>query len=258
MKLYVRPPVVDLLAEPEPRAERVSQLLCFSPCIPLEERGEYVRVRGPDDYTGWIRKSHLTEGPFPEPNLKVSRPTVPVEDPHTGKIIFRLCLDTRFAGEPTDRGVRLRLPTGQTGLVPDEATVPISWHGSVEDLIELGLGLRGIPYLWGGTSPFGFDCSGLVQRLFHFVFNLWLPRDSRDQARVGKAVDRLEDLCAGDLLFFPGHVALYIGHGKALHASAREGMVVVGHLSSLPREFLGARRIAPDPECKGEARGAET
>ena len=251
--MYIRPPVADLLAEPEPRAERVSQLLCFTPCEVLEEKGEFFLVRGPDGYRGWVRRSHLSPGSPPAPSHKVSWPIVPVVDPRNRTVIFRLCLDTRFAGEPTASGVEVRLPTGEVGIVPADAVKPVSWHGSIEDLIELGLALRGVPYLWGGTSSFGTDCSGLIQRLFHFVFNLWLPRDSRDQAGVGKPVGESEDLLPGDLLFFPGHVALYIGDGKALHASAREGMVVSGPLSSLPQEFLGARRIPTGPP--GSPRG---
>ena len=241
--MYIRPPVADLLAEPKPGAERVSQLLCFTPCEVLEEKDEFFLVRGPDGYQGWARRSHLCPGSPPTPSHKISQPIVPVVDSRKRTVIFRLCLDTRFVGKPTASGVEVRLPTGEVGIVPADAVKPASWRGSIEDLIELGLALRGVPYLWGGTSPFGTDCSGLVQRLFHFVFNFWLPRDSRDQERAGEPVAELEDFLPGDLLFFPGHVALYIGHGWVLHASAREGMVISGPLSSLPQEFLGARRI---------------
>lgn len=252
--MYIRPPVADLRSEPDPRAERVSQLLCLTPCEPLEERGEFVRVRGPDGYEGWVRRSHLAGGMPPEPNLKVSRPLAPVGDPATGEIVFTLPLDVRFRGEWTHGGVRLVLPTGGVGVVPAGAVRPLAWCGSREDLVALGLSLRGHPYLWGGTSPFGFDCSGLVQRLFHFVYNIWLPRDSRDQAGVGREVG-LGEVAPGDLLFFPGHVAIWVGQGKILHASAREGMVALSSLSELGREFLGVRRIEPPSGCRNGGRG---
>lgn len=243
--MYVRPPVADLLAEPDVRAERVSQLTCFTPCEALDESRDYLLVRGPDGYRGWIRRSHLFPGPVPEPAFKIAWPVVPVADPNSGKEIFRLCLDTRFAAEPTEDGMRLRLPSGATGSIPKEAVRPASWRGTLLDVLALGLSLRGTPYLWGGTTPFGFDCSGLVQRLFHFVFNVWLPRDSKDQAHVGEPVENDADLRPGDLLFFPGHVALYLGDGTVLHASAREGMVVSAPLTSLSRELQGARRLPP-------------
>ncbi len=240
--IRVRPPVADLLSEPDPRAERVSQLLCFTPCEVLEEVNEYVRVRGPDGYEGWIRKSHTAAGETSHPRFKISRPVVPVVDPGTGEVIFRLCLDTRFPGEPTGDGVRILLPDGEPGLIPEEAVKPTSWRGSIGDLIELGLALRGVPYLWGGTSTFGFDCSGLVQRLFHFVFNIWLPRDSREQVEAGEAVRALVELRKGDLVFFPGHVGIWLGKGKILHASATVGMVTV---SSLPGDPVALRRPIP-------------
>ncbi len=244
--MYVRPPVADLLAEPDPRAERISQLTCFTPCEVLEGKGDFLFVRGPDGYRGWIRESYLFPGPAPEPTFKVAWPIVPVKDSNTGEEIFRLCLDTRFAGEAFEGGIKLRLPTGAVGSIPKGAVRSASWRGTVRDILVLSLSLRGTPYLWGGTTPFGFDCSGLVQRLFHFVLNLWLPRDSADQARVGDPVECLSDLQPGDLLFFPGHVALYLGDGAVLHASAREGMVASALLSSLPGDLRGARRIHPD------------
>jgi len=241
---FVRAPVSDLLAEPDPKSERVSQLLCFTPCEILGERGDFVYVRGPDGYRGWIRKSHLSEGKLPEPNYKVSEPIVPVRERHNGRIIFHLSLDTRFVGETSTRGIEIRLPTGIVGLLPKEAVRPVSWRGSLGDLIATGLRLCGIPYLWGGTSAFGFDCSGLIQRLIHFIFNLWLPRDSEDQARVGKPVESSTKFRPGDLLFFPGHVALWLGQGRILHASAREGMVAISPFASLAHGFRGARRLS--------------
>lgn len=77
----------------------------------------------------------------------------------------------------------------------------------------------GIPYVWGGTTPRGFDCSGLMQYVYREV-GVDLPRVSRDQAKRGVTVG-LDELQAGDLLFRGSpvnHVAMYIGNGKYLHA----------------------------------------
>lgn len=241
--ICVLPPVADLLAEPDARAERVSQLLAFTPCEPLEERGEFTLVRGPDGYEGWIRSCHLGERDLPEPNLKVARPIVPVRDPGTGEVVFRLCLDTPLSGEAVGAGIRFGLPNGGSGMVPAEATLPLSRRGSVEDLIRLARELIGTPYLWGGTTPFGFDCSGFVQRLYHFVFGHWLPRDSGDQARVGRELGPREAR-DGDLVFLPGHVGILAG-GCLLHASARAGMVVSTPLRELPDEIVSIRRPPP-------------
>jgi cell wall-associated NlpC family hydrolase len=113
------------------------------------------------------------------------------------------------------------------------------------------LALRGAPYRNGGTDPNGFDCSGFTQYVFS-QFGLSLPREVREQFRVGKSV-RAEDLEPGDMLFFtttdpgPSHVAIAIGGDQFVHAPNSSGVVRVEHLSSSywsPR-YLGARRITP-------------
>ncbi|HDN19576.1 MAG TPA: hypothetical protein ENF46_00575 [Candidatus Acetothermia bacterium] len=71
------------------------------------------------------------------------------------------------------------------------------------------------------------------------MFNIWLPRDSREQAEAGEDVGDLAELREGDLASFPGHVGIWLGKGKILHASATAGMVTV---SSLPGAPVALRR----------------
>jgi cell wall-associated NlpC family hydrolase len=116
-------------------------------------------------------------------------------------------------------------------------------------LVGAALSLRGTPYRNGGADPQGFDCSGFTQYVFS-QFGLPLPREVREQYRVGKAV-RAEDLAPGDILFFattdpgPSHVAIAIGGDQFVHAPSSTGVVRVEHLGSSywsPR-YLGARRL---------------
>jgi cell wall-associated NlpC family hydrolase len=116
-------------------------------------------------------------------------------------------------------------------------------------LAGTALGLRGVPYRNGGADPNGFDCSGFTQYVFA-KYGLSLPREVREQYRVGKSV-KAEDLAPGDILFFttsdpgPSHVAIALGGDQFVHAPSSTGVVRVEHLSSSywsPR-YLGARRI---------------
>lgn len=106
----------------------------------------------------------------------------------------------------------------------------------------------GVPYLWGGTTPKGFDCSGFVQYVFA-KHGISLPRTSKQQYGVGSAVSRSQ-LKKGDLVFFNtsgsgvSHLGIYTGDGRFIHASSSKGVVVssLDNTYWAPR-YLGARRV---------------
>lgn len=135
-------------------------------------------------------------------------------------------------------GPRSPAPPPATPPVPP-LTVEDAYHAAVAagasdeaarvtaSIVETALGAVGMPYQWGGTDANGFDCSGLIQYAYG-QHGIVLPRVSRDQARMGAAVERRADaLRPGDLLGFSAdatsaisHVGLYVGDGQFLHSSS--------------------------------------
>lgn len=115
-------------------------------------------------------------------------------------------------------------------------------------LTSTALALRGAPYVNGGATPEGFDCSGFVQYVFGRHGRL-LPRETREQFRVGSPVNR-DELAPGDLVFFstiaPGasHVGIAVDRDRFVHAPSSRGVVRVERLSAdyWRRRFVGARR----------------
>lgn len=140
---------------------------------------------------------------------------------------------------------------------------------TAQDFIETAKTMMGIPYVWGGNSTKGFDCSGLVSTVMN-LHGLWILRDASQQANIGEVIDiskGYDNLRVGDLMFFGvkdkndnkediRHVGFYLGNNKFIHAS---GYVKVSSLDPQDKdydelntkEFIKATRIIDGIELKG-------
>ena len=118
---------------------------------------------------------------------------------------------------------------------------PPPTHSSVVAIAERYLG---VPYVWGGASPSGFDCSGLVMYVFAQV-GVSLPHSSYSQYGMGSPVSR-DQLQPGDLVFFDGlgHVGIYVGGGSFIHAPHTGDVVKISSISGwYASTYVGARRL---------------
>ena len=112
-------------------------------------------------------------------------------------------------------------------------------NGNCRVLIDEAYEYRGTPYLLGGITKLGIDCSGLVQAVYRQALGIGLPKHSHDQMLVGQEI-AVDDRLPGDLIFINGngcgelHVGLYTGDDIVVHASSRQGLVVTEEMSRLP------------------------
>lgn len=142
-----------------------------------------------------------------------------------------------------------RLYTAQMSLRKHAAWIYSTnmWQMRANQAVRFAIQQRGKPYIWGGTGPHGFDCSGLVWRAWGKA-GVRLPRTAADQYRglrkKGKRVRR-EDLRPGDLIFFHrlGHVGMYVGNDWFVHAPRRGVPIGMRKLTGhYRRSYVGAMR----------------
>ena len=247
----VAAPIATLFAEPRVASAPISQLLAGRIVEVLEQREDWYRVRGPDEYEGWMHRGYILP-------LADDGAAPPAE---TARISLGCVTTTR-------EGARRQLPLGAF-LAADErvatgdvieaseqhARFPSDAHaitGSAQHFFE------GSSYIWGGVTPWGCDCSGLVQSTF-WLHGTQLRRDAWQQAQQGSAgEDDLMDARAADLLFFSDrvdqhitHVAISLGDGALVHLALGRGGYAVERLDDardpyvrkLHERFVTARRI---------------
>jgi len=234
--------VADVRREPAHASELLTQVIYGDAVVPLKDEGEWHLVRLDDGYVGWVRSWHLlflTEDRIISYSEKARHRVAAnhaevLSEPDPGAVpVTDLVVGTRLSVEScARRGWRsVTLPDGKAGFIASRAVEALPKVRTrprarvAERLAATGLRFLGIPYLWGGTTPKGFDCSGLIQRVFR-LHGVLLPRDSDLQAEYGdeRPVGDIAALRAGDLLFFGAradhitHVAMRLPDGLILHA----------------------------------------
>jgi gamma-D-glutamyl-L-lysine dipeptidyl-peptidase len=240
--------VAPMLAEPHVTSGQVSQQLRGHFVAIVEDRGDWLLVRGTDDYEGWMHRGYLAAGVGhgEDTPRRVSLGCV-VRDAD-GR---QRALPLRSYLDPSDR-----LEDGETIEVGEMMMrFPTDAGRIVRSAMERFVGTS---YQWGGVTPWGADCSGLVQSIFA-LHGVALPRDAWQQARVGEDAGRdLRAARSADLLFFSDradghitHVAIAIGDGRLVHLALGRGGYAVERLddsrdeyvAKLKARFLFARKV---------------
>ncbi|HUQ17827.1 MAG TPA: C40 family peptidase [Candidatus Saccharimonadales bacterium] len=236
---------IDLRAEPDAASELVDQALFGEELTILGRQGGWVYAQGEDGYFGWAPATGL--GP-PAPA-------------GTGRMVVVHGAVVRAAPDPAASAVDTLAPgtivEGPAepgwlrcagGWLAESDTLPLDALPArppvAADLLATAATFLGVPYLWGGLTARGIDCSGLIQQVYR-LNGVALPRDADQQALSGRAVTIPRD---GDLVFFGEaavtHTAIATGPETFFHAPKKGGFVEPGALGD-GRRVLAIRRFLP-------------
>jgi hypothetical protein len=239
-RFTVRSAIAPLLGDARIAAPLTSQLLAGEVLRLVDGRGDWLHVRGADDYEGWTHAGYLMPFTGTEATWRIALGCVTRD------------AEGRLRALPLGARVASGLEVVE-GVAIDPATRAAQFPRDRDAIVRSALTLfTGTSYLWGGVTPWGVDCSGFVQRIFA-LHGIPLRRDAWQQAEDAVLVsdDVTAPHAAGDLLFFSDrddqritHVGIGTGSGGMIHSSlARGGIYVETELSTkMKGQGVGIRR----------------
>ena len=227
--------IVPCRLEPSDTSEMVSQLLFGEIYRIIDERKKWVKVRGVHDgYESWIdRKQHL--------EIKRDEFMELEKAPKTFSLELISLLNEKDSGAFFPLVLGSNLPNFKN-LESSFSNQFYEFDGDVlvqpkknrQLLIDTAFLFLNAPYLWGGRTPFGIDCSGFSQIVYR-MSGVDLPRDASQQAEVGDRLSFIEEATPGDLAFFDNnegkitHVGILLGDNKIIHASGKVRVDRIDH-----------------------------
>ena len=250
--------VAPLLAKPEKKAELADEVLYGTRCeVVGEEADGFKKIRTEYGYEGYVETGFLVEDRFganhqtnrfvvtstfadvlPEPNI---RRRALVHLPRGGFVLN--------AERGDDGWSRATLADGGYGYVRTNQLMRWVHHENVgslnefslrQNVIETAFNYFNFPYRWGGRTPQGIDCSGLAFMVY-MLNGVFIYRDASIELSMKKGfpVKKIEYRQAqmGDLLYFPGHIAVYLGNGRFIHSSHSNDGVSVNSLNELDDDY---------------------
>ena len=252
---------VNLRTAPAHAAEFATQAILGTPLRVLDVQGGWYRVQTPDGYISWVDDDAIAlKTPGEMESWRMSQRFIYTgyigfvyagpdeEGSRVSDLVLGTVLEVDPAGKTNRKFIAVRLPDGRSGDVKRSETQDFTEWAARElrpdGLERTARSMMGVPYLWGGTSVKGVDCSGMVKTAY-FANGVILARDASQQALTGEKIapEAWRDCRKGDLLFFGNaqtgrvtHVAMYLGDGKFIHASGR---VKVNSIDPQAEDFVG-------------------
>lgn len=247
-KALVTISVANIRSNPKHSAELATQALMGTPLNVLKESDGWYLVQTPDGYLSWVDRAgiHLMSTEeledwhaqpkvvFTELNGHVW--TSPNQEEMVSDVVAG---DILILKGEIDSYLEVALPDGRHGFISSESSMLFqdwiaSRSTSSEKLISTAKQMMGVPYLWGGTSIKGVDCSGFTKTIYYLNGQI-IPRDASQQVNEGEEIDtekNWDKLEVGDLLFFGEkatdekkervvHVGMWIGNGEFIHSRGR-------------------------------------
>jgi len=216
------------------KSEMISQLLFGETCQILSKEKKFYLIRSSlDNYEGWVSDKQIEE---------ISEKQY--SDINNNSTEFAFDLVCPAINETSHLPILLgsSLPffdgmsfkAGPKNFVYNGQVISADHDGKFVHLNKIANKYLNAPYLWGGRSPFGIDCSGLVQTVFK-MFGTALPRDASQQAKVGETIHMVTEAMAGDLAFFDNeegniiHVGILLEEQKIIHASGKVRIDKIDH-----------------------------
>ncbi len=264
-EFIVKVPVADMHSAPSEDSDVVSQAILSSNVTMLEVNGRWAKVRTNDQYTGWMKLNAMVAKTgavaytgssamaqvtsmfahiYRETDVTKHQPLITAPFESRLAIVDEMKSDARWLKVQMPDGVIGYVQRGDVTLNPKTLTIPES--------IDLAKRFLGLPYTWGGSSAYGYDCSGFTQMLVRSR-GIIMPRDADLQAAwTGVVPIKRDELKPGDLLFFgsgPDHIThtgMYIGDGEFIHATTHDHPVVqISRLDDQPwtRILVATRRV---------------
>lgn len=226
--------VVPIRSSASDKSEMVSQILFGEMVEILESRGSWSKVRcNWDNYIGWVDSKQLKIITADEFHLYRLNHSCSIEliQPAAGEGYYLPI--TIGANLPNFDGLRFSL-NGSSFQFSGQAITPSEMEPNAEMLLKIARRYLYAPYLWGGRSPLGIDCSGFTQ-VVNKIVGISLPRDASEQVEEGELVDFIELAQEGDLAFFENrkgkisHVGILMPDNKIIHASGQVRIDKIDH-----------------------------